>query len=313
MPQLSFPREDVGVIIGRFQVHELHEAHVSLINTIRSLHDKVFIFIGLSPLRNTINNPLDFNTRKKMIQEKYPDIDVYYIEDTRDDSIWSKNLDKEIRKWTTPRQTVMLYGSRDSFISCYTGTFPVKELESTFFISGTEIRRRIANNFIPSREFRAGVISGTFNRWPAVYPTVDVAIIDFDSKPNRILLGKKKDEPYPRFIGGFSSPTSISYEADVRRETMEETGVEIENIRYVGSTIIDDWRYRGEVDKVKTMLFTAHYIFGRPTAADDIESVMWVPLFDLLDGKVKVMEEHEALVKMLKEQFNERSGINQTL
>jgi bifunctional NMN adenylyltransferase/nudix hydrolase len=249
--------------------------------------------------------------RKRMIQEKFPDIEVYYIDDTRYDDVWSKNLDREIQKWIKPHQTVMLYGSRDSFISCYTGKFPTKELESTYFISGTEVRRKIANNFPPSREFRAGMIASTFNRYPTSLTTVDVAIIDFDTKPNRILLGKKKDEPHPRFIGGFTSPTSPSLEADARREVAEETGgIEIENIRYVGSTLIDDWRYRKEIDKIKTVLFTAHYIFGRPVAGDDIESVMWVPLFDLLDGKVKVMEEHEVLVEMLKNQFNERPEIN---
>src|SRR3990172_9189558 len=114
---------DVGVIIGRFQIHELHEAHRDLINAVRAKHGRVIIFVGLSPLRNTPTNPLDFNTRKRMIQETYPDIEVYYVEDNPSDYIWSKNLDREITKWLKPFQTATLYGSRDSFIPSYTGKY----------------------------------------------------------------------------------------------------------------------------------------------------------------------------------------------
>lgn len=291
-------RADVGIIVGRFQVHELHEAHRSLIDTVRANHDNVMIFIGLSPLRNTIINPLDFNTRKRMFQEAYPDIEVYYIEDTRDDESWSKTLDREIQKWIKPYQTVMLYGSRDSFISHYLGKYDTTELESTTYISGTEIRRRIANNHPPTKDFRAGVISASFNRFPTCFPTVDVAVIDRNK--NRILLGQKKNEKELRFIGGFADPNSASYEADARREVYEETSVEADNFRYVGSTLIDDWRYRGEVDKIKTLLFVADYMFGRPEAADDIAFATWVSLDDVLTGTIPVVAEHKPLVELLK-------------
>ena len=92
------PRADVGVIIGRFQVHELHEAHQELINSVIARHDKVLIFIGLSPLRNTTNNPLDFSTRKRMIQELYPEIDVYYVEDRSEE----RRVGKECRSRWSP-------------------------------------------------------------------------------------------------------------------------------------------------------------------------------------------------------------------
>jgi bifunctional NMN adenylyltransferase/nudix hydrolase len=293
------PKADVGAIIGRFQVHELHEAHMDLIDSVNQIHDKVFIFIGLSPLRNTIRNPLDFNTRKKMIQEKYPDAEVYYVEDNRDDITWSKNLDREIQKWLKPHQSIVLYGSRDSFISHYHGKHTTIELESTTYISGTEIRRRIANNFPPTREYRAGLISASFNRYPTAYAAVDVAVIDWDRK--RLLLGQKKGESQLRFIGGFSDPKSVSYEADAKREVMEETGVEIGEPVYLGSTLVDDWRYRNEVDKIKTSFFMAPYLFGRPEANDDIVAVHWVSLVDFVNDKVDIVDEHKPLIPMLKD------------
>ncbi len=50
---------------------------------------------------------------------------------------------------------------------------------------------------------------------------------------------------------------------DAKREVQEEAGVEVGNITYLGSTLINDWRYRGEIDKIKTALFVAKYVFGK--------------------------------------------------
>lgn len=289
---------DVGVIVGRFQVHELHEAHRDLIDTVLSKHDRVIIFVGLSPLRNTINNPLDFNARKRMLHEAYGDrIEVYYITDQASDAVWSANLDRELDRWLKPHQTCTLYGSRDSFIPHYTGKFPVQELESSKFISGTELRNRIANGFPPSKEFRAGVIAAAYDRYPTCYPTVDIAIMDY--KRNMMLLGRKQHEPHLRFIGGFVQPGSKSLEENARREVAEETGVEIDNLQYAGSTEVSDWRYRKENDKIMTTLFVAEYVFGRPQADDDIAYVEWVSIPDVLHGKVQIMPEHAPLVKLL--------------
>ncbi len=288
---------DVGAIIGRFQVHQLHEAHIELIDLVRSNHDRTLIFIGLSPLRNTKANPLDFPSRKRMIQEAYPDVEVYYIDDNRSDEVWSKNLDRQIDNWLKPGQTIMLYGSRDSFIPSYHGRFPTQELESTTYVSGTEIRRQLSINHPPTKDFRAGVISASHNRYPTCYATVDVAVIDKDK--GRLLLGQKAGEQNLRFVGGFSSPDSASYEEDGRREVQEETGILPGEMIYIGSAIIDDWRYRGEVDKIKTMFFIGQYEFGRPEAGDDIASVTWVSLEDVIMGKIVVVEEHRELMSML--------------
>lgn len=288
---------DVGIVVGRFQVHQLHEAHLDVINTVCSRHDRVIIFVGLSPLRNTPTNPLDFNTRKRMILESFPNIEVYYIEDNASDEIWSKNLDRQIDKWLKPYQTAILYGSRDSFISHYHGKYKTQELEATKYISGTELRRRIANSFPPTPEFRAGIIAASLDRYETCYPCVDIAIMD--RTKFQVLMGQKEGEQLLRFVGGFASPTSPNYETDARREVAEETGVEIDNLQYIGSTIINDWRYRSETDKIKTLFFVADYIFGRPQADDDIAYVQWVPIADFMNGTVQIMPEHKVLANML--------------
>lgn len=288
---------DVGAIVGRFQVHQLHEAHLELIDLVRSKHDRTLIFIGLSPLRNTKTNPLDFPSRKKMIQEAYPDVEVYYIDDNRSDFVWSKNLDRQIDNWLKPSQTITLYGSRDSFIPYYHGKFPTEELESKTYVSGTEIRRQLSINHPPTKDFRAGVISASHNRYPTCYATVDIAVID--KEKGRLLLGQKAGESFLRFLGGFSSPESGSYEEDGRREVMEEAGITPGEMTYIGSAIIDDWRYRSEVDKIKTSFFVGQYVHGRPEAGDDIASVTWVSLEDAITGKIVVVDEHQVLMDML--------------
>jgi bifunctional NMN adenylyltransferase/nudix hydrolase len=288
---------DVGVLVGRWHVHELHEAHQDLIRSVISKHDRVIIFVGLSPLRNTPENPLDFNARKVMIHETFPNVEVHYLEDIHDDKLWSLKLDAQINRWLKPYQTVILYGSRDSFVPYYTGKFPTQELEATKYISGTEIRRRIANNFTPTSQFRAGMIAASLDRYPTCYPTVDVAILD--KSKNMVLLGKKPGESYLRFIGGFANPISETYEADAKREVYEETGVEVEEPVYIGSLIIDDWRYRKSQDKIKTLMFIATYKSGRPEANDDIEYVEWVPVNALLDNSIEVMPAHKPLVALL--------------
>lgn len=293
---------DVGVIVARFQAHELTPGHVDLIDSVRARHDKVIVFLGLSPLRNTSENPLDFRCRKAMFSESYPDIDVFYIDDIPgDDVLWSRNLDAQILKWKNPTQTVVLYGSRDSFLKCYKGKFDVKELEAANRISATEIRRRVCNNYPPTKDYRAGIIASTSQRYPIVVPTVDIAIINYDKQ--EILVIKKLNEKRKRFVGGYAVKSG-TYEQDARREVMEETKVEISDPQYIGSALIDDPRYRGEKDCIKTLFFVAGYIYGSPEVSNDedltenIESYHWIK-YSELDEK-NFQDEHAPLVGLLR-------------
>jgi len=53
------------------------------------------------------------------------------------------DLDNIIRSIINPRDSVMLYGGRDSFISHYDGSFPTKEVEPTVYYSGTKVREEL--------------------------------------------------------------------------------------------------------------------------------------------------------------------------
>ena len=59
-----------GVLVGRFQVHEMHDVHMELIRIVRGKHPRVIIFLGCNKCGPTRHDPLDFETRKRMIQAK---------------------------------------------------------------------------------------------------------------------------------------------------------------------------------------------------------------------------------------------------
>ena len=295
---------DVAVIVGRFQVNELHEAHIDLITSVLNKHDRVLLFLGNSTIRNTLNNPLDYRARRTMIADKFPTVEIHYINDNPSDTAWTKNLDKLIGEQLLPMQTVTLYGSRDSFLKCYSGKHNTCELEATTFISGTEVRRRVCNNYPPTADYRAGMIAATAYRFPTAFQTVDIAVVN---DKGELLLARKPEEKKWRFIGGFSDPASVSLEEDAKREVQEEAGVEVGNITYLGSTLINDWRYRGEIDKIKTALFVAKYVFGKPEGADDVAEVKWVSINNLT--KNDIVETHHVLIDM----FNEKFGANREL
>lgn len=291
---------EVGIVIGRFQVPELHDEHKKLIQRVLDSHPRVFLFLGLSPCKCTYNNPLDFATRKSMIEAAFPNVEVFYIEDMACDEAWSEELDKQIRRHLGPSQKAVLYGGRDSFIPHYLGKHPTVELIPDAIISGKEIRKNIGIKSKNDPAFRAGVIWAMENQFPSVKQTVDVAIVDGDNE--RVLLARKPHETLHRFVGGFTDPNSESLESDAKREVMEETGLEVAELKYIGSVKVDDWRYRGERDKIKTAMFIASYIFGAPKANDDIAEVRWFSFSELLDenAESRIVPTHRPLLKLFR-------------
>lgn len=299
----------VGVIVARFQCAALHEAHTELINTVIANHAKVMIFLGLSQVRGSIHDPLDFQPRKQMLLEayphdKFPNLTIGYIKDNRSDDDWSEKLDGQIRDIISPNDAVVLYGSRDSFLSHYRGKFTTKELQATRFVSGTEMRNKIAQAPQSNPQFRAGAIWASYQRYPTVYSTVDVAV--FDPKERRILFARKPLENGYRLIGGFVDTGDDSFEDSAIRELDEEAGINVSlgALRYVGSKKVDDWRYKNNPsEKIMTHLYVGLYSMGCPKANDDIAEVRWFD-YDKFNPTEALdyfmMDEHIPLWTMLK-------------
>jgi bifunctional NMN adenylyltransferase/nudix hydrolase len=284
----------IGVIIGRFQTPVLHQGHRYLIDHVAKRHEQILILIGCSPLPLTIRNPLDFESRKQMIAEAYPDAVIAALEDTKSDETWSANLDNTIAKYF-PDHPAQLYGSRDCFFSGYSGKYEcitVPELVD----SRTATQLREAVSVINSNDFRSGIIHASRQRFPTSYQVADVAVINPRTK--EVLLGQKPEDGNKfRFIGGFVDPKDESLERAAKREVFEETsGLETADYFYLGSHRIPDWRYRGSEDGIMSAFFVAQYIFGHPKAADDLTALSWHPLSQVEE---LIADNHLPLAKLL--------------
>lgn len=290
-------KADIGVIIGRFQINRLHDAHRALIDSVIERHSKVIIFLGVTTSIGSRKNPLDFASRKAMIEEEYSDklSAILPLRDMKDDVLWSKQVDEKIRE-VFSMGSVILYGSRDSFIPHYHGRFTTCELEAAHKVSATEIRKEVSNIVEKSADFRAGMIYAAYQTFPHVFPTVDIAIVKEET--DEVLLGRKPYETKFRFVGGFTDVEDESYEAAAKREVVEETGLEVDDLKYLGSAKVSDWRYRSNEDRgITTLFFKAKYIFGTPKAKDDIAETKWLKISDLNEDNL--VAEHVKLLKFL--------------
>ncbi len=283
---------DIGVVIGRFQLHNLHKAHIDLIQYVVDRHDKVILFLGTSTAIGTKRHPLDFITRKYMIEELFSNLVILPLPDNKSDDVWSNQIHIKVRE-VFPSGNVTLYGSRDSFIPYYKGTWNCIELEPTTYISATDIRNKVSKKVLQSEDFRAGIIYSVYNQYPIVHSTVDLLI----KQGNRVLLGRKPTQKEYRFVGGFVDPNDENEIQSCRREGLEETGLELGNFKFICSRKIEDWRYRGIKDRsIMTHLYECEVIFGSPTPQDDIEELKWFSFEELReDYKNILVTEHVKL------------------
>lgn len=301
------PKAEVGVIIGRFQCPELTEGHLDLINTVLTNHKKVLVLLGKSVVKVTQRNPLDFYTRKLMINSKFPDVVILPVKDMGSDEAWSKGVDGQIRS-AFDMESVVIYGSRDGFAPYYTGQFPIIELEAVKPDISSTVARKLASEVVrDSYEFRCGLIYAAYNKHAITYPTVDACL--YNEKTGEILLGHKKTDAKDkwRFPGGFVDATKDESKEDaVSRELHEETGflAELSTIKYIGSMKVNDYRYEKEVDKIMTTLYLVPFTWGIVKAGDDLDEVKWFKLDDIIKNEgYQLVDEHKPLVGLLKAHF----------
>jgi bifunctional NMN adenylyltransferase/nudix hydrolase len=289
-------KKKLGVIVGRFQIDDLHEGHQYLIEKVKELSDNLIIVIGVSITDLTFENPLGYVARKLMIEEKYDDVKIVSLKDVPNDDVqWSYNLDEIILNNISSIDTeVTLYGSRDSFVNYYHGQFETKQIETPFDVSATEKRKEIKSKIGKTSDWRKGVIFATQNMYPKVYPTVDIAC----TNNGKVLLAKKPKEVKFRFPGGFVDPTDINYAHAGIRELKEETNISVDvaDMKYIDSIQVPDLRYLNGRDKIITTLFTVETTLTDAKPMDDIAYVEWVDI-DSLSYEMFV-DTHKPLAKL---------------
>lgn len=290
---------NAGVIIGRFQIPRIDKNEDNIFNfVLNKKFSTNIVIIGIPPdaIKATKTNPLDFDARRRMIEEAYKGcFKIYYIKDEKDDTVWSNHLDEMIAQ-ILPNKIPLLVSSKKCFQK-YDGKLMYEVFESSRRTNSEAVLRELAGKKVLSDEaWRAGAIWSSQNKYDSVYPTVDCAIFDGD---NDIWMGRKSYEDKLRFIGGFVSPNDKSFEAAAEREAKEETGLDCKVSNYVTSQLVDDWRYKNESDKIMTTLYAMNVVSGEPKANDDIEDIYRVNLTKLSANDV--VEEHKPLLKALQE------------
>lgn len=147
---------DVGLICGRFQT--FHKGHEKLVDTGLMLCDRLLILIGSSQECGTERNPLNINTRTKMLKTVYDDnsnIMIYGLADlTNENDIcpeWGRYLLENVDRYIYKNPDVMIYGNDES----RSGWFDKKDLKNTteliinreeLPISATMLRRLMVEN-----------------------------------------------------------------------------------------------------------------------------------------------------------------------
>lgn len=303
-------KDSVGVIIARLQTPYLHEGHLALFEHVTSKHIDVIVFLGIPKIQNTNRNPLDFATRKAMIQRKFPKVTILPLEDNRSDDKWSANVDSSIRAIFLDKPA-LIYGSRDSFIPHYHGKYIVEEFPIVGSHNATEIREETAEMVISNSSFRAGVIYGTAKQRAVTYPTVDVVVMNND---NQILLARKPAETLFRFVGGFVDRDDKNWEMAARRELYEETKLSALKLHYICSQAVEDWRYAKEESGIMTSLFLTYEWdqMGRAEASDDIAEVKYFDpkiFIDINTIKEQIVPEHVELMISFMEYLNENGKL----
>jgi len=307
----------LGVVVGKFQVHELHAGHKYLLDH-AARHQRMLILVGTPAGVLSRDYPLDYHTREMMLTEAYPNASVQPLLDQPTDSQWSEGLDHVIR--TIHRiGDVTLYGGRDSFIPHYNGLFKTEEVETIHQDNGSAIRDDIAFEPLAHPLFRRGMIYASRNVFPRVNCTVDIAVtrpidtmlihkahIDKDAE-YMVLLGQKKIQPgLWRFPGGFVDGNDDSYEMAAKRECHEETGLVSESKPiYIESMRIQDWRDTTDA-KTHTVFFHVPHTIGKAKGDDDLPLVDWFPVNRREFDRISWADEHKVLAEALLTYMEER-------
>ena len=298
----------IGVIVARLQTDMLHGGHISLIDRVKEVSDAVTIVLGTARAKGSLKNPLDFQTRKLMVQGKYPEIHCIEHKDNKSDYVWSSNLDKILDSMSMDGgNEITLHHSRDSFVSHYHGRYPTKEWDCSFSTSATERRENIyVEGPVNDPMFRRGIIYNSFNRYPICYPAVDIFVYDYKNK--KVLMGRREGMEEWRLPGGMVDPSDNSFKAAAVRELQEETGlvIPISNFTAVDSFKVADWGYpETGKDRIFTTLFYVECDDNQEAiAADDIAEVKWFyieVLFAAAEGRwtdcpIQIAEEHKELI-----------------
>ncbi len=144
---------NTGIIVGRFQ--HIHNGHEKIINIGTNLCDKLLIFIGSYDAKISLQNPYDYEYRKKLIEKIYKQdiqngsIIIKPLKDLKNKAElsprWGKYVMKNAKEVLGKTPECIIYGKDKDIFKCFDKD-TVKNItevlvdRNIFNISGTKMR-----------------------------------------------------------------------------------------------------------------------------------------------------------------------------
>jgi len=246
------------VVLGYFQNINLTKQDISYLQALRPENGTMMAILDVKRGACTAEQPLRPNQRQDILRGHKNIFDAGVSEHLhiRDNERWSALLDETIDGAMPQDATHIAFFAATDLAHKYVGKYTVVSMDD---IPGlTDVSNPVPVKPSMSNDFRQGIMYSEQRRFPMVYSTVDIGLIDETCR--FVLLGRKQNEKKWRFPGGFVDPTDNSKESAWHRELSEEVlgGVEnfISDVEYVCSNIVPDCRYPGR-DKIMTTMFAA--------------------------------------------------------
>lgn len=135
----------IGLFVGRFQ--PFHLGHLQVIKDILKENEKIIIVIGSAQESNTKRNPFSAKEREEMIKrtlnkEGIKNYEIFLANDFFDDREWTENIKRHCK-------FDVAYSRNPHVLKCFKEGNVKTKLHKFYnrdVISGSEIRRRIAND-----------------------------------------------------------------------------------------------------------------------------------------------------------------------
>lgn len=255
--------ERLAVLISRFQSSRLTGWDHSFLEFLRKNYKQTLVLLPTPPVKNTLDNPLDFPTRKGMLHGLDKGLFIVALSDTESDIEWSKKIDLAVEATFGAGSVVDIHCSKDACAPFYSGLHKVIEFlpQPSITINSVKAELGDVSGLIESHAWRAGMVYASTARFDMSYQRTDIVPYRIQNGHFELLLSRKVGSKEYYTFGGPVKPIDETVEEASLRELREKAGFAgwRENLGYVGSTRVVDWRYRFSRDKVMSSVFLLAY------------------------------------------------------